>query len=46
MASNVIYQKPKTRKVPTPKGKASDLNLAAKKHAVAAYSPKPFPQQS
>ena len=46
MASNKIYQKPATRKVPTPKGKASDLNRAARVHAAAAYSPKPFPKLS
>jgi len=44
MASNKIYQKPVTRKVPTPKGKASNLNLAARRHAAAAYSPQPFPR--
>jgi hypothetical protein len=46
MAGNVIYQKPTTRKVATPPGRAADLNLAARVHAQAAYSPKPFPKQS
>lgn len=46
MASNKIYGLPNKRKVPTPKGRASDLNLAAKVHQTAAYRPKPFPKQS
>jgi hypothetical protein len=46
MASNKIYGLPNKRKVATPPGRAADLNLAARVHAQAAYSPKPFPKQS
>jgi len=46
MASNKVAGLPATRKVPTRKGKASDLNKAAAVHRQVAYSPKPFPDSS
>lgn len=46
MASNRIYQKPSTRKIATPAGRAADINRAAKVHQKAPYSPQPFPKRT
>lgn len=37
---------PAKRKIDTPKGRASDKDLAARVHRGVAYAPKPLPQNT